>query len=170
MHGFQIWLNLPAAEKMKPAAYQEIASASVGEQLLPKGGEVRVIAGDVRIDDVVQQGQIVNASTQPVFLDTKLLAGESVKLDFDSSQLAQVYVYKGNTDSLMTRELGVYAEGDSLVLTAGPSGVELLVLSGQKINEPIVQYGPFVMNTAAQIDQAIKDFQSPHFLENLKRA
>ena len=170
LHGFQIWLNLPAAEKMKPAAYQEIASASVGEQLLPKGGEVRVIAGDVRIDDVVQQGQIVNASTQPVFLDIKLLAGESVKLDFDSSQLAQVYVYKGNTDSLMTRELGVYAEGDSLVLTAGPSGVELLVLSGQKINEPIVQYGPFVMNTAAQIDQAIKDFQSPHFLENLKRA
>ena len=82
----------------------------------------------------------------------------------------QVYVYKGNTDSLTTRELGVDAEGDSLVLTAGPSGVELLVLSGQKINEPIVQYGPFVMNTAAQIDQAIKDFQSPHFLENLKRA
>ena len=68
----KIWLNLPAAEKMKPAAYQEIASASVGEQLLPKGGEVRVIAGNVRIDDVVQQGQIVNASTQPVFSRHKI--------------------------------------------------------------------------------------------------
>lgn len=170
MHGFQIWLNLPAAEKMKPAAYQEISSASVSEQLLSTGGRVRVIAGDVRVNNVPLQGQIESASTQPVFLDVQLLANESVKLGFNSNHLALVYAYKGNTDSLTTRELGAYGNGELLELTAGASGAELLVLSGQQIKEPIMQYGPFVMNTSQELEQAIKDFQNPEFLRDLKRA
>lgn len=168
LHGFQIWLNLAAAEKMKPAAYQEIAAANIVEQTLNKGGSVRVIAGDVIVDGTAQQGAIADMSTQAVFMDVQLSAGESVELSFNQQHPAKVYVYKGQTDSLVARELGVYGKGKCLKLTAGSSGAEMLVLSGKPLDEPIVQYGPFVMNTVEEVEQAIKDFQNPAFLEDLK--
>jgi hypothetical protein len=169
LHGFQIWLNLPAAEKMKPAAYQEIVAASINEQRLAKGGKVRVIAGDVTIDTVLVQGQIAEATTQPVLLDVQLLPNETVELQFNGEYSANTYLYKGKTDLLAERELGLYGKGESLQLTAGASGAELLVLSGRPIDEPIAQYGPFVMNTMGEIEQALRDFQSPQFLGELKR-
>jgi hypothetical protein len=169
LHGFQIWLNLPAAEKMKPAAYQEIVAASINEQRLAKGGKVRVIAGDVTIDNVLVQGQIADATTQPVLLDVLLLPNETVELLFNAEYSANTYLYKGKTDLLAERELGIYGKGESLLLTAGASGAELLVLSGRPIDEPIAQYGPFVMNTMAEVEQALSDFQSQEFLEGLKR-
>ena len=169
LHGFQIWLNLPAADKMKPAAYQEIVAASINEQRLAKGGKVRVIAGDVTIDKVLVQGQIADATTQPVLLDVQLLPNETVELLFNGEYSANTYVYKGKTDLLAERELGIYGKGGSLQLTAGPSGAELLVLSGRPIDEPIAHYGPFVMNTMGELEQALRDFQSPKFLEELKR-
>ncbi|MEH6911522.1 MAG: pirin family protein [Oceanicoccus sp.] len=170
LHGFQIWLNLPAAEKMKPAAYQEIAGTRINEQPLAKGGKVRVIAGDVIINEVLLQGQITETSTQPVLLDVQLSSNESVELLFNAEYSAKTYVYKGETDLLAERELGIYGKGKSLQLTAGPSGAELLVLSGRPINEPIAQYGPFVMNTMDEVEQALKDFQNQQFLEELKTA
>lgn len=169
LHGFQIWLNLPAAEKMKPAAYQEIVAASINEQRLAKGGNVRVIAGDVTIDTVLVQGQIEDATTQPVLLDVQLLPNETVELQFNGEYSANTYVYKGKTDLLAEREMGIYGKGESLQLTAGPSGAELLVLSGRPIDAPIAQYGPFVMNTMVEVEQALRDFQSQEFLEELKR-
>jgi hypothetical protein len=168
LHGFQIWLNLPAAEKMQPAAYQEIVAASINEQRLANGGHVRVIAGDVTIDNVVVQGQIREATTQPVLLDVQLLPKESVELLFNAEYSANTYLYKGKTDLLAERELGIYGKGESLQLTAGSSGAELLVLSGRPIDEPIAQYGPFVMNTNTELEQALRDFQSRQFLEKLK--
>ncbi|MEH6358509.1 MAG: pirin family protein [Pseudomonadales bacterium] len=168
MHGFQIWLNLPAAEKMKPAAYQEIVSSDITEQRLPDGGMVRVIAGNVTINQQSLQGSLPEISTQPVFLDVQLAANETAELSFNTENTALVYVYKGATDLMTSRQLGIYANGNTLNLKAGPSGAELLVLSGRPINEPVVQYGPFVMNTSEEIESAIKDFQSPQFLSGLK--
>jgi redox-sensitive bicupin YhaK (pirin superfamily) len=78
-----------------------------------------------------------------------------------------VYVYKGATDLITSRQLGIYAKGSTLYLKAGPSGAELLVLSGRPIKEPITQYGPFVMNTPEEIERALTDFQSPQFLTGL---
>ena len=154
---------------MKPAAYQEIIAASINEQRLAKGGKVRVIAGDVIINKVLVQGQIADATMQPLLLDVLLLPNETVELQFNGEYSANTYVYKGKTDLLAERELGIYGKGESLQLTAGASGAELLVLSGRPIDEPIAQYGPFVMNTMVEVEQALSDFQSPQFLEELKR-
>ena len=167
LHGFQIWLNLPAAEKMKPAAYQELTSATITELSLAKGGLLRVIAGNITANQQLLQGPLAQTSTQPVLLDIHLAANDSVELSFNADNPAQVYVYKGATDLIATRQLGIYSEGKNLLLKAGPAGAELLVLSGRPIKEPLVQYGPFVMNTKEEIERALKDFQSPQFLEKL---
>ncbi|MEH6591274.1 MAG: pirin family protein [Halioglobus sp.] len=167
LHGFQIWLNLPAAEKMKPAAYQELSSDVITELSLPDGGMLRVIAGNVTANQQVLKGPLAEASTQPVLMDVQLAANESVDLSFNADNPAQVYVYKGETDSIARRQLGVYGKGKNLQLKAGSSGAELLVVSGRPISEPLVQYGPFVMNTKEEIERAMRDFQSQAFLESL---
>jgi redox-sensitive bicupin YhaK (pirin superfamily) len=167
LHGFQIWLNLPAAEKMKPAAYQEFVNAEISEQSLPDGGMVRVIAGKVAINQQTQRGPLPEISTQPVFLDVQLEPNETVELCFNSKNPALVYVYQGATDAIASRQMGLYANGSALQLKAGPSGAALLVLSGRPIKEPLVQYGPFVMNTSEEIERALTDFQDPQFLSGL---
>ena len=167
MHGFQIWLNLPAAKKMKPAAYQELLNADITEQKLSGGGIIRVIAGEVTINQVPKQGPLPEISTRPVFMDANLPPNETVELCFSTENTAMVYVYKGATDSIASRQLAVYASGSTLQLKAGPEGAEFLVLSGQPINEPLVQYGPFVMNTQEEIERALADFQNPKFLSRL---
>lgn len=167
LHGFQIWLNLPAAEKMKPAAYQEILNAAIIQQALAGGGEIRVIAGKVTIHQQVLQSPLPERSTQPVFLDVQLTANETVELSFSNANTAMVYVYKGATDLIASRQLGIYASGSTLRLKAASSGAELLILSGRKIKEPLVQYGPFAMNTLDEIERAITDFQDPQFIRNL---
>jgi redox-sensitive bicupin YhaK (pirin superfamily) len=167
LHGFQIWLNLPAAEKMKPAAYQELTSAVITELSLPTGGMLRVIAGNVTVNQQLLQGPLAQTSTQPVLLDIQLTANESVDLAFNAKNPAQVYAYNGETDLLVTRQLGIYGKGKILQLKAGPAGAELLVLSGRPIAEPLVQYGPFVMNTRSEIERALEDFQSQSYVEGL---
>jgi len=168
LHGFQIWLNLPAAEKMKPAAYQEIVSSDIVEQTLPDGGMVRVIAGTVTINQHPAQGPLPEISTQPVFLDVQLSANETVEVSFNEYNPALVYVYDGETDLIKSRQLGMYQRGSTLKLAGGPAGVKLLVLSGQPISEPVKQYGPFVMNSVEEINRALEDFRNPQFLKQLK--
>ena len=167
LQGFQIWLNLPAAEKMKPAAYRGIVSAEITQQRLPCGGLVRVIAGEVLLNQQLLHGSLPSMSTRPVLLDVQLAANETVELSFNTRHSALVYVYKGATILIASRQLGVYAEGDVLQLKANVSGAELLVLSGQPIKEPVVQYGPFVMNTAEEIEHALSDFKNRQFVSGL---
>jgi redox-sensitive bicupin YhaK (pirin superfamily) len=167
LHGFQIWLNLPSAEKMNPAAYQEFANADITEQSLAGGGVVRVIAGKAVINQQVQQGLLPEISTQPVFLDVILQPNENVEISFNVENPALAYVYKGATDVIASRQMGVYTKGGALLLTAGPMGAELLLLSGRPISEPLVQHGPFVMNTAEEIRRALTDFQNPQYLSKL---
>ena len=169
LHGFQIWLNLPAAEKMKPAAYREIVSTDITEQRLPDGGMVRVIAGNVTVNQKSLRGPLPDISTHPVFLDVQLTANETVELSLNTENKALVYAYQGATNLITSRQLGVYASGNNITLKAGPSGAGLLVLSGKPINEPIVQHGPFVMNTSEEINRAINDFHNPAFLSGLTR-
>lgn len=164
LHGFQLWLNLPAAEKMQAAAYQEITSVNITEQPLPGGGLVRVISGAITINQKHLQGPLPDRSTQPILLDIQLCPQESVELGFNRTNPAMVYVYHGATDSIASQQLGLYSTGSTLTLTANTNSVKCLVLSGQPINEPVVQHGPFVMNTTAEIKQAIIDFQDPQFL------
>lgn len=163
LHGFQVWLNLPADEKMKPAAYREINVESIPRYTLEEGGVVSVVAGDVTINrKQTLKGLLPELSTKPVMIDLSLAPCESVSLGFNSDYPALVYVSGGelvNQGGLSQGHMGVYSEGDELMLEADKEGAVVLILSGKPIKEPIVQYGPFVMNTRAQIDQAVNDFR-----------
>jgi len=170
LHGFQIWLNLPAAQKMSPAAYREVPSNTITTLALPTSGVVRVIAGEVMVNQQLQTGCIGQRETEPVLIDVELTPGESVTIEFNASYRALVYVYSGSTDTLNTRQMGVYSTGSTLTLTAGESGVKLLVLSGKPLSEPVVQYGPFVMNTTEEIERALQDFQDKQFIRELQHA
>ena len=167
MHGFQIWLNLPAAEKMKPAQYQELLKDDIGECELSGGGTAKVMAGNLTVNGEGVSGPTQGLSTNPVIGDIKLSAGKSMELEVDPSNHALVFVYGGSATEIGNHQMGVFAPGDILKITADDEGAEFLVLSGNPIDEPVVQYGPFVMNSQEEIVQAMRDFQSREFLQSL---
>lgn len=165
LHGFQLWLNLPGKEKMKPAAYRDISAADIESRDFGGGRRVSVIAGEIEVDGQTLAGPIQGLSTQPVLLDVDLSADTQIEIGLPTQNRVLVYVYLGSTDQLRRRELGVYTTGSSLCLNAGEEGTRALVLSGQAINEPVAQYGPFVMNTQQEIEQALSDYQNNQLLE-----
>lgn len=167
LHGFQFWLNLPADEKMQPAQYHDIRSGEIVEQSLSAGGLIRVIAGNVSVANQSLRGPLPARSTQPTLLDVQLSANESTTITFADDKDIFIYAYQGGTTELLNGQLGVYSTAQTLELTASSGGAQLLVLSGKPINEPVVQYGPFVMNTRQQIDQALQDFNDPAYLAEL---
>jgi redox-sensitive bicupin YhaK (pirin superfamily) len=167
MRGFQLWINLPASEKMKPAAYREIPAHEIPTVALVGGGEVRVIAGAVDQGGRHAEGPIRGLSTEPLYFDVRLPPGASVTLATPALHNAFLYVYEGDAvvgedavaRPLPFRAAGLLTTGDTVQLRAGPQGMRALLLAGKPIGEPVVQYGPFVMNTAYEIQQAIVDFQ-----------
>jgi hypothetical protein len=168
LHGFQLWLNLPAAEKMKPAAYRDIRVTDIPVKALSEGGKVAVIAGRVGINnDVILNGVLPELSTEPVMLDVTLRGNESLNLFFNKTYPALVYVIDGELAGefeISKANMGIFSEGECLNLVAGNAGASVLILSGKPLKEPISQYGPFVMNTRAEIDQAISDFRTGRFI------
>ena len=168
LHGFQLWLNLPAKEKMKPAAYHDIRANEIPCAELSLGGQVSVIAGEVIVQDVkTLKGVLPVLSTEPVLMDVSLNANETVSLQFNPDYPALVYVMKGELsgeDGFAHGHMGIYSEGNTLALEAESKGASMLILSGKPLKESIAQYGPFVMNTHTEIDQAINDFREGRFV------
>ncbi|HDZ57740.1 MAG TPA: pirin family protein [Pseudomonas xinjiangensis] len=168
MRGFQLWINLPAAEKMQPARYTDLPAAQFQTHDLPGGGTVKVIAGRFAVAGKTMEGPIQGRSTQPLYLDLQLPAGQQLALPMDEHLNALVYVYEGavsvadeRSDTLLEeKQLGRLGEGQTVMLNAGNQGVRLLLLAGKPIGEPIVQYGPFVMNKREEIEQALHDFRA----------
>ena len=166
MRGFQLWINLPASEKMKPAGYRDIQPDEIPVHALSGGGQVKVIAGQLRSDGVELTGPIAGLSTEPLYLDVSLPAGASFTQQLTTDHHAMAYVFEGQLrltgdDRLLaTHNAAILSEGDHVSFVAGPEGARFLLLAGKPINEPIVQYGPFVMNTVAEIEQAIIDYQT----------
>jgi redox-sensitive bicupin YhaK (pirin superfamily) len=166
MRGFQLWINLPAREKMKPAAYRDIPAAEIPAVALG-GGEVRVIAGTLEQDGMQTRGPIQGLSTQPLYFDLRLPAGADVTLPTPAGHNTFLYAYEGDAvvgsgdeaRPLPHRAAGLLTPGESVRVLAGSQGVRALLLSGKPIGEPVVQYGPFVMNTAEEIQQAVIDYQ-----------
>ena len=165
MRGFQLWINLPAREKMKPAAYREIPPREIPAAALAGGGEARVIAGTLQQGDVSVSGPIGGLSTEPLYFDLRLPAGVAATVPIPVTHNAFMYVYEGeavvgeNALPLPFRSAGLLTNGDAVRVTAGGRGAGLLLLGGRPIGEPVVQYGPFVMNTPREIEQAIIDYQ-----------
>jgi hypothetical protein len=166
MRGFQLWINLPAREKMKPAAYRDIPSREIPRVELAGGGELRVIAGAFSHEGVTTAGPIGGLSTEPLYYDLRLPAGAEADVPIPAQHSAFLYVYEGQATvgdpgkPLPYRSAGLLSTGDTVRIRAGETGVKLLLLAGRPIGEPIVQYGPFVMNTNEEIQQAIADYQN----------
>ena len=163
MEGFQLWLNLPAADKMSPAAYRDIPAAAIPEFVSPAGVKVRVIAGESH----GVAGAMQRPVTEPLYLDLHLPAGAEFVQALPPEHNVFVYVYRGEiTVGSEAQRVGVQrmailanqAEADGVRLQAeGESRV--LLIAGRPLGEPIVQYGPFVMNTREEIEQALADYR-----------
>jgi redox-sensitive bicupin YhaK (pirin superfamily) len=168
MRGFQLWINLPAREKMKPAAYRDIQPAEIPVVALPGGGRVKVIAGTLTVGGETTPGPIQGLTTDPLYFDIELPAGGTFAHPLNDGYNAFVYPFDGSvhvgpaeaTRAIDTHNAGVLSDGDQVLLTAGPEGARVLLLAGRPLREPVVQYGPFVMNTREEIEQAIQDYQS----------
>lgn len=168
MRGFQLWINLPAQEKMKPATYRDLQASEIPVVSLPGGGTAKVIAGTVEVNGVSTVGPIQGVTTDPTYLDIVLPAGARFSHPVNGEYSAFIYPYEGRVEvgpgasarSLNSNSAGVLTSGDRIEVTAGPAGARFLVLAGRPLREPVVQYGPFVMNTRQEIEQALRDYQS----------
>jgi redox-sensitive bicupin YhaK (pirin superfamily) len=161
MRGFQLWLNLPAADKMKPPAYRDIPAARI--PVVPvEHGMVKVIAG--RFDGT--PGAVEGGATDPHYWDLHLEPGAVFEAGVPADYNAFLYAYEGDANvgevgmPLPRRAAGLLSGGDAVKIEAGREGARVLLLAGKPIGEPVVQYGPFVMNTREEIEQAIADFQA----------
>ena len=171
MRGFQLWINLPAKEKMKPAGYRDIRPEEIPVVALPDRGQAKVIAGTLEQDGKSTSGPINNEeagiSTDPLYLDVTLPANGGFAHSVPEHYNAFVYVYEGgasvgaeeSAQQLPERGAGLLTQGDRIEITAGAGGARFILLAARPLNEPIVQYGPFVMNTREEIEQAVADYR-----------
>ncbi len=177
MHGFQLWINLPAREKMKPASYRDIPAAKIPSVSLSNGATVKVIAGDFVDGEQRVSGPVQGLATQALYIDVNLPKGQRFEQATPSTHNALIYVYEGEVsvgEPASATKVGTHAAallnaGDNVVVTAN-SDARFLVLAAQPLNEPVVQYGPFVMNTREEIEQAIRDYQSGALVQAKARA
>jgi redox-sensitive bicupin YhaK (pirin superfamily) len=165
MRGFQLWLNLPAAEKMQPAAYRDIPASEIPIVELAGIGTVRIIAGTFTHGNERTTGPVGTRTTEPVFMDLRLDPAAGVQVPLPAGHNAFLYAYEGQVSVgedrrlLPRRVAGLLSDGDVVSLAAGPDGASLLLLAGRPLREPVVQYGPFVMNTREEIERAVLDYQ-----------
>ena len=170
MRGFQLWINLPAVEKMKPAAYKDIQVDDIPKVTLDNGTSVKVIAGSFEGDEKVVQGPIQGITTAPLFLDMQLPADTQFEHRIPKEQNAFIYIYEGDLEVGSPMQVApkqaaiILGNGDRLKVKAGSTGARFIVLAALPLHEPIVQYGPFVMNTRTEIEQAIDDYQNNRFV------
>ena len=167
MRGFQLWVNLPAREKMTAPKYQEFAPDRIPVAKPAAGVEVKVIAG--RVGDV--QGPISQPATDPVYLDIALDAGKAWEYALPAGHNAFAYVFEGaltvgegdEARPLDTHEMGVLGGGEVLQVRAGSRPARVIVVAGRPLREPVMRHGPFVMNTRQELMQAFVDFQEGRF-------
>ncbi|KAB2875092.1 MAG: pirin family protein [Burkholderiaceae bacterium] len=161
MEGFQLWLNLGANDKMRPAWYRDIPSAEIPDLRLP-GATVRVIAGESH----GVQGAMRRDRTEPLYLDLHLDPDARFEQPLPATHNAFVYVYRGalriGERRVDVQRMAVLANtpgSDGVVLQALDAPARALLIAGAPLREPIAQYGPFVMNTREQLMQAVADYQ-----------
>jgi redox-sensitive bicupin YhaK (pirin superfamily) len=165
MEGFQLWLNLPAQRKMAAPWYRDFPSGEIPEYVTPQGVTVRVIAGTSN----GVAGAVTREITEPLYLDIHVPAGAEFSTTLPSTHNAFIYVYRGTVTiddvQLPSRRMGILnntPEAQGVTLSA-TEDTRLILVAGKPLNEPIVQYGPFVMNTQQEIHQAMIDFNNGHF-------
>ncbi len=165
LQGFQLWVNLPAANKMDPPAYQEHGAADIPVEERDDGVRVRVIAGETATGT---RGPVVQALTEPLYLDVELPPHARFFERLPTTHNAFVYTTDGTLVAdgrdggvtLRRDDLGVLSPGVQFDAAAGDSGARVLLVAGRPLNEPVARGGPFVMNTKAEVRQAFEDYES----------
>jgi hypothetical protein len=166
MRGFQLWINLPAAEKMSPPAYQEFTPGAIPE-VAEGGARVRILAGEY----AGRQGVIDDPNTNALYLDVALAPGARFEHAFPTGHAGFVYLFEGEArlagEALATHTLAVLGDGDGVGIEAGERGARFILVAGRPLGEPIVQYGPFVMNTREEIETAMSDYRNGRLVREM---
>lgn len=172
LKGFQLWVNLPAKAKMSEPSYQEFLPESTPLERRENGTQIRVIAGKTNEGTV---GPVVNTHTSPTYMDISLPANTAFEQDLISDHNAFIYVIEGDvqvqgsdalgtaTNTVAAKNLAVLSKGANVKINSNREGARFLLIAGQPLNEPIARMGPFVMNTQAEIRQAVNDFHNGKF-------
>jgi len=186
MHGFQLWANLPASLKMTKPRYQDIAAHDIPEVVDDDGTRVRVIVGDFW----GKQGPVEGVAADPQYIDVSVPPGARKRLKVDITRHAFAYVFAGSgtfrdasdpkgvlteatdgsdvvrRDETGNRSLVLFDTGDEVVVQAGDEGIRFLLVSGRPLEEPVAWYGPIVMNTQAEIRQAVAELGNGTFIKH----
>jgi quercetin 2,3-dioxygenase len=185
MHGFQLWANLPASLKMTAPRYQDVAAADIPEVIDDDGTHVRIVVGDF----MGKKGPVEGVAADPRYVDISVPPGKRKRIAVDRASNAFAYVFAGSgtfrdasdpqaivteqADGATTRgvphesenrSLILFDRGDEVVVQAGDEGIRFLLVSGRPIEEPVAWYGPIVMNTKAELQQALRELQAGTFI------
>ena len=165
MRGFQLWLNLPAKDKMTEPRYQDIPPDRIPTVELGEGADARLIAGLLRGVHGPAQAQ----TTEPFYADIQLAASAQARIELPTDHAAFAYVYEGQARigapeaDIPHGTIAVLSPGDVVRLEGGLDGARLILVAGKPLKEPVAKYGPFVMNTVEQLREAFADFQAGRF-------
>jgi hypothetical protein len=186
MHGFQLWANLPASLKMTDPRYQDIPSAAIPEVTEDDGTMARVLCGDFW----GKKGPVEGVAADPRYVDISVPPGKRKRIQVETTRNAFAYVFAGAgtfrdasqpravlTESAIdanapvvydaqNHSLVLFDRGDEIVVQAGPEGIRFLLVSGKPLEEPVAWYGPIVMNTQAELQQAMRELQSGTFIRH----
>jgi redox-sensitive bicupin YhaK (pirin superfamily) len=169
MAGFQLWVNLPARLKMTKPRYQEIPAKRIPVIQRPDGVQIRVIAG--RTEGV--QGPVTEIAADPTYLDISLPVNVSFVQLVEQGHTVFTYVFKGEgnfsnpdeEETVSDPKLVVFGDGDHIIVRTTHTPVRFLLVAGKPLYEPIARYGPFVMNTRQEIEQALQDLREGTFVQ-----
>ena len=187
MHGFQLWANLPSSHKMTAPRYQDIKAAEIPEIVDDDGTVVRVVTGDFW----GKKGPVEGVAADPRYLDISVPPGRRKVLPVETTRHAFAYVFAGSgsfrdasqpfgvlvekglgdeemfiRDQTGDRSLVLFDSGDEVVVQAGEQGIRFLLISGRPLEEPVAWYGPIVMNTQAELRQAIRELNDGSFIKH----
>jgi len=184
MHGFQLWANLPSSLKMTTPRYQDVSAADIPEVTDDDGTKVRVICGDFW----GKQGPVEGVAADPHYIDVSVPPNRRKRLAVETTRHAFAYVFAGSgtfrdasapqavknelaeglpvVQEAGNRSLILFDRGDEVVVQAGDEGIRFLLVSGKPIEEPVAWYGPIVMNTQAELRQAISELRNGSFIKH----
>ncbi|MEH6386528.1 pirin family protein [Pseudomonas profundi] len=162
MRGFQLWVNLPAEHKLQPASYRDMPAEAFPFHDV-SGGQLKVIAGSLEVAGQTLAGPVQNKPTEPLYVDVHLKPNQAFSTAIADHLNVLLYVYEGDVRvgeaPLRAGQLGRLSKSGQLSVESGAAGARLLILAGKPLGEPIVQYGPFVMNSREEIEQALRDYR-----------
>jgi quercetin 2,3-dioxygenase len=164
IYGFQLWVNLPAALKMTRPRYRGVEAADIPSATKP-GWQARVVAGEL----AGIRGPVTEIAADPIYLEISLQAGSSFQLPVSAKHTVLAYIFEGrglfNSREVEAVQMAVFGEGDSIEVQTGDLPVRFMLMAGAPIGEPIAPYGPFVMNTRQEIEQALADLRNGTFVK-----